>query len=145
MSVYNRLTSAARPSVTRKTPSLYLPTLIVDSNAPAAAALATELGNNGLSADIAVNFATAREAIRTTHFRTIVLAADLGRNTDVECLATLRRSAPRTWIIVISLRFLPGTEGVAFRYGADSLLTMPFDVAKLAFRLSAFSLRGRPP
>jgi DNA-binding response OmpR family regulator len=123
----------------------YSPTLIVDANDLAAAALARELRNRGLPADTAAHCAGAQAAARAKYFGTLVFVADLSSNADTACLKVLRRKLPRTWIVVISSRVPNAAEAAALRHSVDALLSAPFSMEDLIFRLSAFSLRPRPP
>jgi DNA-binding response OmpR family regulator len=84
-------------------------------------------------------------AARARHFGTLVVIANLNLANDRECLTSLRRVAPRAWIIVISAQPHPDAEEVILKVGADSLLLTPFSVEDLTVRLSAFSRRSRPP
>ena len=77
-------------------------------------------------------------------YGTLVVIADLSRADDLHCLSTLRRQSSRVWIITISVRPHPDREHVIFQHGADSLLTIPFSIEELSFRLWAFSHRSRP-
>jgi DNA-binding response OmpR family regulator len=121
-----------------------LPTLVVDSDGAAATRLAEHLRHEGFEADIATSFESARRAMLARLYGVIVVVAALRLKPNLECLAQLRRTAARTWMIVISLESDPEAQHLAFQHGADSLLTTPFSIEELTFRLSAFSHRSRP-
>jgi two-component system, OmpR family, response regulator len=125
--------------------SAYSPTLIVDADAAAAAALARELGDRGLPADTAAHCAAAQAAARARYYGSVVFVADLNSAADVACLKTLRRRLPQTWIVLISPRAPNAARAAALRHSVDALLVAPFSLADLIFRLSAFSVRPRPP
>ena len=122
-----------------------MPILVVDSDQQAAERLADYLREHGLRADVATSCWSAEAAMEKSSYGTLLVVADLERAADRECLCALRRDAPRTWIIVISLRPYPDAEDVVFRCDADSLLVVPFSVTELWGRLSAFARRSRPP
>lgn len=125
--------------------SRYSPILLVDSDQQAAERLANYLREHGFHADIATSCWSAEAAMQKSTYGTLVVAANLKQAADRECLCALRRDAPRTWIIVISLSPYPDAQEVVFRCDADSLLVAPFSLTELCGRLSAFARRSRPP
>lgn len=131
--------SAVRPPF-----ASYLPVLIFDTNGAAAQQLAEQLRYSGFQTEIATSYPAAQTAIRATHYGSLVVMADLTMTADLDCLAALRKKAPRTWIIAISSTAPPQAERVIFRRGIDSLLVAPFSVQELTSRLLAFSHRSRP-
>jgi DNA-binding response OmpR family regulator len=125
--------------------SNYSTTLVVDFNGPAANELADQLRHAGFHADVAVSAQAAHAAARTGHYDALVMIADLNRADDTDCLRDLRKTARRSWIIVVSSRPCADPHQISLRCGADSLLIAPFSMEDLTFRLSAFSQRARPP
>jgi DNA-binding response OmpR family regulator len=125
--------------------SSYSPTLVVDFNDDAAKQLAEQLSHFGFQADAAGSSQTAHASARAKHYDCVVMVADLTQAVDLECLIGLRKRARKAWIIVVSSIPCAQAEQVMRRCGADSLLTAPFTVEELTYRLSAFSLRSRPP
>ena len=121
----------------------YLPTLVVDANGTAATQLANQLRRSGFSADVATNWPTAHAAARSRHYGSLVVVADPSLPVDLECLARLRGTAPRTWIIVVSSTTQHTVPQEILHCGADSLLTAPFSMEELTSRLLAFSRRSR--
>ena len=111
--------------------SRYLPVLVVDSDQQAAGRLADYLNQHGFHADVAASCWSAEAAMQKSSYGTLVVVADLEQAADRECLCSLRRDAPRTWIIVISLRPYPDAQEVVFRCDADSLLIAPFSFTEL--------------
>lgn len=122
---------------------LLLPVLVVDFNADAANRLAEQLRHGGLQADVGTSCAAAQTATRARRYGTLVVVAEANHAADLHCLADLRTAAPDTWILVISSRADPKTDQVFRQHGADSLLTAPFAVEDLLFRLWALSRRSR--
>ena len=116
--------------------------LVVDSNVVSANELTENLRDSGFEFDIATSGAEARNSMRTRRYGTVLVATDLN---VTDCLAGLRRMAPRTWISVIISKPHRDARRVAFQHGADSLLAAPFAIEELTFRLSAFAHRSRPP
>jgi DNA-binding response OmpR family regulator len=125
-------------------PPGYLRTLVVDSNSAAANQLAEQLGHSGFQTDVATSCTAAHVLTRSRHYGALVVVADLSLTADLECLYSLRRRSPSTWIIVICSRPHPNAQQLRLRGGADSLLIAPFSMEELTFRLSALSHRSRP-
>jgi DNA-binding response OmpR family regulator len=123
----------------------YLPTLIVDANGEAANQLTDQLRHGGFPTKFATSYYAALDAVRAAHYGVLVVVADLTQAADLQCLTDLRKWTPRAWIIVISPKPHPNARHVVFECGADSVLIVPFSLGELISRLSAFSLRARPP
>ena len=126
------------------TPSTHLPILVIDSDLSAGDQLADYLKHHGFDADVATCCWSARAALRKSTYGTLVAVADLNQRPDLECVAELRTAAPRTWIIVVSLRRYPDAHQVVLGCGADSLLIAPYSFTELLGRLTAFACRSRP-
>jgi len=124
--------------------SSHLPILVIDSDQSAGDQLADYLSHHGFDADVATSCWSARAALRETTYGTLVAVADLNQRPDLECVAELRTAAPRTWIIVVSLRRYPDAHQVVLGCGADSLLIAPYSFTELLGRLTAFACRSRP-
>lgn len=122
----------------------YAPVLVVDTDAPAAQQLTEQLRHRGFQAGVAISCSAARAAVRATHYGSVVVVADPKATDDLDCIAGLRASAPRSWIIAISRIVDLQAEQMFFLHGADSVLVVPFSVEDLTWRLSAFSHRSRP-
>lgn len=123
----------------------YSPVLVVDEDVAAAAELVRQLQARGCPADVAISCAAARAAAHARHYRSVILVVDPARASDLACLASLRSKLSSTWIIVICTDAASGTESSTIRHCADALLTRPFSLDELMFRLAAFSHRPRPP
>lgn len=128
-------------------PSLsnYSTILVVDINSAAANQLAAQLRHSGFLVDVAVSAQAAHLEVRAKHYDTLVTVVDLNQSGDVYLLKDLRKSSQRSWIIVISSAPCTHALQIVFRCGADSLLSAPFSIEELTFRLSALSIRSRPP
>jgi DNA-binding response OmpR family regulator len=123
----------------------YSPILVVDAEAAEAADLSRQLNMSGWSADVAISCRAAKAAAQARHYRSLVLVADPNQPSDLACLASLRSRLPSTWIIVIGVNAAEDGQNATLRHCADALLTKPFSMDDLIFRLSAFSHRPRPP
>jgi DNA-binding response OmpR family regulator len=117
----------------------------VDANSEAANQLAVQLSHSGFPTDVATSCWVALGAVRTKRYGALVVAADLGLAGDRGCLTHLRETARNAWIVVICSRPHPDARQNVFECGADSVLTVPFSLQDLTSRLSALSLRSRPP
>jgi DNA-binding response OmpR family regulator len=122
----------------------YSPVLVVDTDVTTAAHLVQQLQIRGCSADVAISCTAARAAAHAKHYRSLILIADMSRAADLACLATLRSRLPATWIIVIGKDAEQDAQNSTVRHCADALLTRPFSLDDLTFRLAAFSHRPRP-
>jgi DNA-binding response OmpR family regulator len=125
--------------------SSYMPILVVDANAQAAQQLAAQLRHSGFQTDVAISCVAAQAAARARHYGSFVVVLDPSQAVDLDCIAKLRRKAPRVWLIAISAMAPPLARKTLFRSGADALLVAPFSMADLISRISAFSHRSRPP
>jgi DNA-binding response OmpR family regulator len=122
----------------------YSPILIVNADAAAAADLVRQLAMRGCSADVAITCTAAKAAAHGKHYRSLVLVADPSRAADLACLSSLRSRLPAIWIIVIGMNAAQDAQNATLRHCADAMLTRPFSLDDLIFRLSAFSHRPRP-
>ncbi len=80
----------------------YLPTLVVDSNIKHAQRLANHLSQQGFPADFAIDCAAAEAATHIRCYGSIVLVSTLDEHGTLDCLGSLRKRSPGTWIIVIN-------------------------------------------
>ncbi len=122
----------------------YPATLIVDADSAAATQLAEQLRHAGFVTDIATSCWAADAAILARFYGSLVCIADPNRPSDLECVCTLRRRSPRTWIVLVTSGARMDTRGVRADCGADAFLTTPFSMQDLLHRLAAFSQRPRP-
>ena len=122
----------------------FAPTLVLDSNSAAAEQLAKQLEHAGFSADTVDSCQGALTAVRARHYGSMIFVGELSRP-NFECIAGLRRQAPRTWILMICSPELPDTQELFLRYCVDALIVTPFSMQDLVSRLMAFSRGSRPP
>lgn len=123
----------------------FLPTLIIDAHGAAAKQLAEQLTHSGFTANSADTCAEALVAMRAQHYRSMIFIGDVSELEDVQCIAELRKRAPRTWIIMISSTELHDARELYLRYGVDAQIVTPFSMGDLLSRLMAFSRHSRPP
>ena len=119
------------------------PVLLLDPKMDSAAELAMHLELNGFPTRIEGSAAGAQAAIRDAYFATLIVIADLD---DAACrhrLDELRRTAARSWMIIISPRCDTKTCHLIYRHGGDACMTAPVSIDDLTRRLTAFQLRTR--
>jgi DNA-binding response OmpR family regulator len=123
---------------------LHLKTLLFDPDITRAQERALQLTEGGAPAEVAATTAAMLAALREKHFRTVVVAVDLG---DAGCrsfLKELRMEAPASWIIAIGPRADADAHAVAHHLGVDSLLALSALPPELLTRIAALQLRPRP-
>ena len=119
-------------------------TLLVDVDITRGGLIAEQLNHAGFKTDFAVDWAVAHAALKAHHYNSCVVVADLSKSTQLARLAALRRAALRVWIIVLTDLREDQALVLSHRQGADAVLSTPFALSDLTWRLSAFSLRARP-
>lgn len=124
--------------------SNYSAVLLVDCNSAAANQMADQLRHSGFHANVADSAQAANLAARAKHYDALVMVANLNQTEDVHFLKDLRKSAQRSWLIVISSVPCANALQIAFHCGADSLLIAPFSIEALTSRLSRLLLRSSP-
>ncbi len=120
------------------------PILLLDPAVDRAAELATHLELNGFPTRIEHTGAGAQAAMKDAFFATLIVVADLDDKACLDWLDHLRRSAARSWIIVVSPRCDAKTCNLIYRHGGDACVTAPVSVDELTMRLTAFQSRARP-
>jgi|SRR5882724_2946780 len=126
-------------------PMSYLPTLVIHSQPAAAEQLVNRLKRAGCLAETAIGCREAKAAVRARGYGSMIFVGGLSNPAQRRCIAGLRRLAPRTWFIGISSVPLTEAEEASLRPDVDAFVYAPFSIRELASRLSAFSLRSRPP
>jgi DNA-binding response OmpR family regulator len=106
--------------------------------------MASQLRHAGFETQIATSGPSALLATRTMHFGAIVVVADLTNTESCGSLREIRRSAPRSWLVVIADPTIGRAEDFLHEVGGDALFAAPFTVAELTQRLSTLSNRSRP-
>lgn len=122
----------------------YPPALIVDADSAAASQLAEQLRRAGFVTDVATSCWDAHVAILARFYGSLVCVVNPDKPSDLECISTLRRRSPRTWIILVTPSAGMDTHSLRAHCGADAFLTTPFSMEELLRRLAAFSQRLRP-
>jgi DNA-binding response OmpR family regulator len=120
------------------------PTLVIDIHGASAQQLAEQLTHGGFTADSADTCPEALAAVAAQHYWSIILLGDLSDPDDVQCIAELRRRAPRTWILMISSTELRDRRTLYLGHGVDAQIVTPFSMEDLVSRLMAFSRHSRP-
>jgi DNA-binding response OmpR family regulator len=123
----------------------HLPILVVDADVAAAHQLATQVRHYGFESHAAISCSAAQAALRARRYGSVVAVLNPAQGIDLESLVTLRRKAPRTWLIAVSSSTSVLADSVLFRSGIDSHLIAPFSMEDLISRILAFSQRSRPP
>jgi DNA-binding response OmpR family regulator len=117
------------------------PILLLDPDLNSADELATHLELKGFPTRIERTGAGAQAAMRDAHFATLIVFADLD---DKAWLDDLRRTAARSWLIVISPLCDAKSCDLIHRHGGDACVTRPVSLDELILRLTAFQSRSRP-
>lgn len=120
------------------------PILLLDPAMDRAAELATHLESNGFPTRVEHTGAAAQAAMKDAYFATLIVIADLDDEACLDWLDHLRRSAARSWMIVVSPRCDAKTCNLIYRHGGDACVTAPVSVDELTMRLMAFQSRARP-
>jgi DNA-binding response OmpR family regulator len=120
------------------------PVLLLDPQTDSAAELAGRLELNGFPTRIENTGAGAQAAIQEAYFATLIVIADLDDSACLGWLDELRRTAARSWMIVVSPRCDVKTCNLIYRHGGDACVTAPVSIDDLTRRLTAFQLRARP-
>ncbi len=123
---------------------MHLPTLLIDPDEHTAKTLVAQLINTGFPANFALNATVAFSLLDSQPFMAVIVVADLAAATCRSCIAELRQSFPQVWLIVLTRNPVPDALETVRRLGGDALLSIPFALADLRYRLAAFSLRSRP-
>jgi two-component system OmpR family response regulator len=117
--------------------------LVVEDDAPMAAAIRRALRVEGIVADVARRGTDALRMVRATEFDAVVLDVMLP---DLDGFETCRRlRAAHVWVPIIMLTARDAVEDRVrgLDEGADDYLTKPFSLAELLARLRALA-RRRP-
>ncbi len=121
-----------------------MPVLLLDPHMGSASKLATQLALNGFPTRIERTGASAKSAIKEGHFATLIVIADLDDKACLDWLDELRRTASRSWMIVVSSRCDTKTCNLIYRHGGDACVIAPVSIDDLTKRLTAFQSRSRP-
>jgi DNA-binding response OmpR family regulator len=119
-------------------------TLVVNTDAAAAVQLAEQLARAGFPSSVASTCPSAIDAIRAQYFGAIVVVAVLDDAECRDCLHTIRRRAPRSWLVIINSTDDSSAKQLFRQCGGDALVRAPFTFEDLATRLVNLSRRERP-
>lgn len=122
----------------------FFPTLVFDPDPERARAIAEQLAGRGISVRVAQSAEDALRAVTQTYFRVLFVVADLANESCLRFLDTMRRTTPRSWLIVANARVDAALRSATYRHGGDALIKAPVDVHDLAERISALQARSRP-
>ena len=121
-----------------------MPVLLIDPHMDSAVKLAAELALNGFATRIENTGVGAQSAIKESHFSTLIVIADLDDKACLDWLDELRRTASRSWMIIVSPRCDTKTCNLIYRHGGDACVKAPVSLDDLTKRLAAFQLCSRP-
>ena len=120
------------------------PTLLFDPEMAPAGQLAARLQEHHIHVAVTLSAEDALQSAKGGHFRVLVVAADAGNRDSLRFLHTLRRAAPRSWLVVMNPKIDRITEALLRRHGADAVVRAPVDIEELARRISLLQVRLRP-
>lgn len=120
------------------------PTLVFDPDIEGAARIASALEARQFSTAVAWDAHDALRFVKRTHFRVVVVVADLGNEDCRRFLRSIHRATPRSWLIVASAYVDRTLQTLVYEHGGDALVGMPVDIPELAERISILQIRSRP-
>lgn len=115
--------------------------LLVEDEAPLAAAVADYLRRDGYTIDMAADFASAATLIAEQHFDCALVDVTLPGGSGLDLVAGLRQNNTHTAILVISARDAVEDKVRGLDLGADDYLAKPFHLSELASRVRALVRR----
>ena len=115
--------------------------LLVEDNAQLAKAVADRFALDGHAVDCAADLDTARACIEGATYDLILLDIMLPDGDGRDFLATHRRAAKRTPVIVLTARSEISDRVGLLDLGADDYITKPFDFSELEARCRAILRR----
>ena len=120
------------------------PTLVFDPDPENARAIAEQLSGQGISVRVAQSAADVLQSVRRSYFRVLFVAADLGNEECLRFLDAVRRTTPRSWLIVSNARVDRPSRMIVYRHGGDVLVEAPVDIHDLVERIAGLRVRSRP-
>jgi two-component system OmpR family response regulator len=115
--------------------------LVLEDDAPTAAALETGLGREGHTVRVARDVAGAVAAIARESFDVAVLDLSVPGGSGYDVLARLRRVASPPYVLVLTARGEVSDRVEGLDRGADDYLVKPFSFIELAARVRALERR----
>jgi len=119
-----------------------MPVLLIDPDMDRATELATQLALNGFATRIESTGASAQSAIKEGYFATLIVIADLDDKACLAWLDDLRRTASRSWMIVVSPRCDTKTCNLIYRHGGDACVTAPVSIDRAESLVLTYSIIG---
>jgi DNA-binding response OmpR family regulator len=129
---------------TRSISEFHEPVLLIDPRTDDAVELAAQLELSGFATCIESNVAGALAAIERASFATLIVVADVEDPARLRWLGQLRRSAARSWILVVTPQCDTETRNLVYRHGGDACIAAPLSFNELTSCLTAFRSRARP-
>jgi two-component system KDP operon response regulator KdpE len=111
--------------------------LVVDDEHALRRTIHVALGASGFTVEEARNGEEALEAVRRHPFNLVLLDINMPGLGGIETCRQIRSFAPRTGIVMLSVREAEGDKVQALEAGADDYMTKPFRFAELKARLAA--------
>jgi two-component system KDP operon response regulator KdpE len=117
--------------------------LIVDDERSIRLSLRTILANFGFVIVEAARGEEALALVRTTQFDAVLLDINMPGMGGIEVCRTMRRTAPRLPIVMLTVQDSEDRKVEALDAGADDYITKPFQLRELTARLRAAVRRSK--
>ena len=104
--------------------------------------LTQALSSDGMAVDAVAGIDELLVALKTSTYDAILLDRLLGNKDSIESLATIRRMAPKSKVLVLSALSEVGEKVRGLSEGADDYLGKPFHISELIARLRALCRRA---
>lgn len=122
-----------------------LPVLLLEPSTAVSKSVCALLREAAVPATVASDADAAVFMLATQVFSCIVISADLSSEDCVHCLQTIRRKAPRTWMVVVAPEVTEAVESQLHRLGVDASLSIgEYTSAGLIRRPEALAIQRRP-
>jgi two-component system KDP operon response regulator KdpE len=118
--------------------------LVVDDEFALRKALRTSLSASGFTVEEARNGEEALAAVRKRTFDLVLLDINMPGAGGIEACRVIRGLAPKTGIVMITVRDSENDKVIALEAGADDYVTKPFRLRELVARLRAVLRRTHP-
>ncbi len=111
--------------------------LIIEEDTHQGKVLLDALIEEGYQADIAENIGDAKYYLDIRNYDLVLLAWPKTQNSRIDLIATIKKEAPKTSVVVVSERKDKESEIHALRSGADDFVQKPLDYDILLVRIEA--------
>ena len=111
--------------------------LVVDDEAALRKVIRASLAASGFAVEEAGNGADALSVVHQRPFDLVLLDVNMPGMTGVEACRQIRAYAPRTGIVMVTVRDAEEDKVRALEAGADDYVTKPFQFRELVARLRA--------